>query len=179
MNTPWPLLFEVPTPLGFTVCTTADYWQRLVGKHPDLADRLDDVKATLRQPEQVRQSRRDPAVLLFLPSRRPPLGRGRGQTRRRHGFSGDGLPNQCDKRRRTDMAQIKVHYEPDLELLTVFWQAPRPNQICTELDDGVVLIKDGQSGQPIGVELLSYKPGDARFDGVAVELSGKGSLLPA
>jgi hypothetical protein len=77
------------------------------------------------------------------------------------------------------MVQIKVNYEPDLELLTVFWQPPRPDQICTELDDGVVLIKDAQSGQPIGVELLSYKPGDARFDGVAVELSGKGSLLPA
>ena len=77
------------------------------------------------------------------------------------------------------MAQIKVHYEPDLELLTVFWQAPRAGQICTELDDGVVLIKDGRTGEPLGVELLSYKPGDARFDGVAVELSGKGSLLPA
>ncbi len=75
------------------------------------------------------------------------------------------------------MAQVKVHYEPDLELLTVFWQAPHPGQICTELDDGVVLIKDAQSGQPIGLELLSYKPGDARFDGVAVELSGQGALV--
>jgi len=77
------------------------------------------------------------------------------------------------------MAHVKISYEPDLELLTVFWQAPRSDQICTELDDGVVLIKDGRTGQPIGLELLSYKPGDARFDGVAVELSGKGSLLPA
>ena len=77
------------------------------------------------------------------------------------------------------MAQIKVYYEPDLELRTVFWQAPRPDQICTELDDGVVLIKDARTGKPLGVELLSYKPGDARFDGVAVKLSGKGSLLPA
>ena len=77
------------------------------------------------------------------------------------------------------MAQIKVHYEPDLGLLTVFWQASRPDQICTELDDGVILIKDAQSGQPIGLELLSYKPGDARFDGAAVEFSGKGSLFPA
>ena len=76
------------------------------------------------------------------------------------------------------MAQLKVYYEPDLELLTVFWQAPRPDQVSTELDDGVILIKDAQNGQPIGVELLSYKPGDARFDGVAVELSGKGALLP-
>lgn len=65
MNTPSPLLFDVATPLGFTVRTTADYWHRLVAKHPDLADRLEEVKSVLRQPEQIRQSRRDPAVLLF------------------------------------------------------------------------------------------------------------------
>jgi hypothetical protein len=41
------------------------YWQRLVAKHLDLAERLEEVKSALRQPEQVRQSRRDPAVLLF------------------------------------------------------------------------------------------------------------------
>ena len=76
------------------------------------------------------------------------------------------------------MAQMKVHYEPDLDLLNVFWQAPRPDQICTELDNGIVLIKDGRTGEPLGVKLLSYKPGDARFDGVAAELSGRGSLLP-
>jgi hypothetical protein len=58
-------LFEVSTPLGFIVHTTADYWERLVIKHPDLADRLEEVKATLSQPEQIRQSRRDSAVLLF------------------------------------------------------------------------------------------------------------------
>ncbi len=68
------------------------------------------------------------------------------------------------------MAQIKVSYEPEMELLTVFWQAPRKDQICTELDDGIILIKDAQSGEPIGLELLSYRPGDARFDAVSVEV---------
>jgi len=48
-----------------------------------------------------------------------------------------------------------VFYEPDQELLTVFWQAPRPNQISTELGDGMILIKDGESGEPIGLELLT------------------------
>lgn len=76
------------------------------------------------------------------------------------------------------MAQIKVHYEPDLELLTVFWGLPASDQVCAELDDGVILIKNA-AGQPIGLELLSYKPGDARFDGVAVELSPVGSLMHA
>ena len=65
MSTSPPFLFEVPTPLGFTVRTTADYWQRLVAKHPELADRLEAVKTTLSQPDQVRHSRRDLTVLLF------------------------------------------------------------------------------------------------------------------
>jgi len=68
------------------------------------------------------------------------------------------------------MAQVKVFYEPDMELLTVFWQTPRENQICTELGDGIILIKDATSGEPIGLELLSYHPGDRRFDTVSVEI---------
>jgi hypothetical protein len=68
------------------------------------------------------------------------------------------------------MAQVKVFYEPEAELLTVFWQEPRPDQVCTELDDGVILIKDATTGEPIGMELLSYRPGDARFDAVSVEI---------
>lgn len=68
------------------------------------------------------------------------------------------------------MAQVKVYYEPDAELLTVFWQPPRQNQVATELGDGVVLLKDGKTGEPIGVELLSYRPGDQRLDGISVEI---------
>ncbi len=68
------------------------------------------------------------------------------------------------------VAQVKVFYEPEMELLTVFWQSPRPDQVCTELDDGVILIKDALSGEPIGLELLSYRPGDTRFDAVSVEV---------
>jgi hypothetical protein len=74
------------------------------------------------------------------------------------------------------MAQIKVFYEPEMELLTVFWQSPRKDQISTELGDGVVLIKDSTSGEPIGVEILSYRPGDARFDGVSVEFGQLSSI---
>ena len=68
------------------------------------------------------------------------------------------------------MAQVKVYYEPDMELLTVFWQSPRKNQVATEVGDGVVLLKDGQTGQPIGMELMSYHPGDERLDAVSVEI---------
>ncbi|QUS62575.1 hypothetical protein [Synechocystis sp. PCC 7338] len=68
------------------------------------------------------------------------------------------------------MAQVKIYYEPEMELLTVFWQAPRKNQIATELGDGIILIKDSTTGEPIGIEILSYKPGDNRFDTVNVEM---------
>jgi hypothetical protein len=68
------------------------------------------------------------------------------------------------------MATLRVFYEPGRELLTVFWQEPRETQLCTELDEGVVLIKDETTGEPIGLELLSYRPGDARFDSVNVEV---------
>ena len=77
--------------------------------------------------------------------------------------------------RENAMAQVKVFYEPETELLTVFWQSPRKEQICTELGDGVILIKDSTSGEPIGLEILSYRPGDNRFDAVSVEL---GQLSP-
>ena len=68
------------------------------------------------------------------------------------------------------MAQVKIYYEPEMELLTVFWQSPRKNQIATELGNGVILIKDENTGEPIGMELLSYRPNDSRFDSVSVEM---------
>jgi hypothetical protein len=69
------------------------------------------------------------------------------------------------------MAHVKIFYEPEKELLTVFWQEPRASQLGTELDDGIILIKDERSGEPIGLELLSYKPGDKRFDSVSVQVA--------
>lgn len=74
------------------------------------------------------------------------------------------------------MAQVKVFYEPETELLTVFWQPPRKEQISTELGDGVILIKDSLTGEPIGIEILSYHPGDDRFDSVTVEMSPLSSV---
>jgi uncharacterized protein YuzE len=68
------------------------------------------------------------------------------------------------------MAEVKVFYEPEAELLTVFWQPPRKEQISTELGNGVILIKDSVTGEPIGIEILSYKPGDKRFNTVSVEI---------
>ncbi len=74
------------------------------------------------------------------------------------------------------MAQVKVFYEPETELLTVFWQSPRKEQISTELGDGVILIKDSLTGEPIGIEILSYHPEDDRSDSVTVEMSPLSSV---
>jgi hypothetical protein len=68
------------------------------------------------------------------------------------------------------MAQVKIFYEPETELLTVFWQTPRREQISTELGNGVILVKDSRTGEPIGLEILSCHPGDDRFDSVTVEI---------
>ena len=60
------ILFEVDTPLGFRVRTTADYWQLITTvKHPIMAGRAADVQVTLSDPDEVRQSKSDPQVYLF------------------------------------------------------------------------------------------------------------------
>jgi len=59
-------LFDVVTPLGFSVRCTRAYWDHvLLEKHPVLRGHEGDVRAALADPDEVRRSRRDPAVLLF------------------------------------------------------------------------------------------------------------------
>jgi hypothetical protein len=60
------LLFDVLTPLGFRVRVTRTYWELIITvKHPVMAGREDDVQETLRNPDEVRQSKRDSNVYLF------------------------------------------------------------------------------------------------------------------
>jgi len=59
------LLFSVQTPLGFAVRVSREHWTSIVTKHPDLADRTEDVKAALAEPDEVRRSKRDENVFLF------------------------------------------------------------------------------------------------------------------
>lgn len=69
---PDELLFEVLTPLGFYVRVTRAYWEVIITvKHPVMAGREDDVKETLRNPSEIRQSRSDRAVYLFYKPERP------------------------------------------------------------------------------------------------------------
>ena len=60
------MLFEVETPLGFTVRCSEEYWAIIrTIKHPVMAERLEDVKQTLVDPDEVRRSQKDVDVLLF------------------------------------------------------------------------------------------------------------------
>lgn len=60
------LLFEVRTPLGFSVRLTRTRWNLITTiKHPVMAGRESSVRQALETPDQVRQSRVDPEVLLF------------------------------------------------------------------------------------------------------------------
>ncbi|KAM3100376.1 hypothetical protein ACKFKG_01315 [Phormidesmis sp. 146-35] len=62
--------FEILMPLGFTVRTSEEYWQRLITKHPDLEELEELVQFALASPDEVRRSQRDAEVLLFYRVRR-------------------------------------------------------------------------------------------------------------
>lgn len=65
-------LFEVPTPLSFSVRITRNCWELIVTiKHPVMHGCEIDVQDTLRTPDEIRRSRSDPAVLLFYRLERP------------------------------------------------------------------------------------------------------------
>jgi hypothetical protein len=60
------LLFEVATPMGFTVRVSHAYWEVIVTiKHPVMAGCEEIVRDVLARPEEVRISRSDNAVYLF------------------------------------------------------------------------------------------------------------------
>jgi len=60
------LVFEVQTPLGFSVRVTKSRWELIVGiKHPVMSGRESSVRRALESPDEVRRSRRDAGVLLF------------------------------------------------------------------------------------------------------------------
>ncbi len=56
------------------------------------------------------------------------------------------------------MAHIRVIHDPVGETLTVYWAGPRPDQVCEETGEGVILIKDARTNEVIGLERLYYQP---------------------
>jgi hypothetical protein len=59
-------LFTIDTPLGFSVRCTEVYWDFITTeKHPVMRGKLDEVKHSLNQPDEIRRSKKDPNVFLF------------------------------------------------------------------------------------------------------------------
>jgi hypothetical protein len=58
------------------------------------------------------------------------------------------------------MAHIKVIHDSVGETLTVYWDNPEREEICEEVGNGIILIKDAQ-GEVIGFERLYFRPKDA------------------
>ncbi len=58
--------FKVQTKLNFKVSVTSDYWDYITTvKHPHMKGKEKEVVDALKEPEQVRRSRRDKNVYLF------------------------------------------------------------------------------------------------------------------
>ena len=58
------------------------------------------------------------------------------------------------------MAHIKVIHDPLGQTLTVYWDDPEREEVCEEIGQGIILIKDVQ-GEVIGFERLYFKPKEA------------------
>ena len=59
------LKFELLSSLGKRIKVSAEYWNKIIeAKHPIMRDREELVKQALTSPEQVRRSRKDPAIYL-------------------------------------------------------------------------------------------------------------------
>jgi hypothetical protein len=66
------LLFVAKTPLGFAVRVTRAYWDIISTlKHPVMRGHLDEVRAALETPDEIRLSKTDDQVYLFYQIQRP------------------------------------------------------------------------------------------------------------
>jgi len=57
---------EVLTALGKRITITKDYWRYIVEvKHPQMEGKEKEVMETLKHPQEIRKSRRDPNTHLY------------------------------------------------------------------------------------------------------------------
>ena len=58
--------FKVTSVLGKSIRTTDAYWDKIIReKHPIMRGKEEDVKKTIRNPDEVRQSKIDKNVFLY------------------------------------------------------------------------------------------------------------------
>ena len=55
------------------------------------------------------------------------------------------------------MAHIRVIHDPAGETLTIYWDDPHREEVCEEVNEELVLIKDS-TGKLIGLEKMFYRP---------------------
>lgn len=61
------LLFEVQTKLDFSVRVTKSYWELITAiKHPVLRNRERDIEKVFEEPDEIRRSKSDRDVYLYL-----------------------------------------------------------------------------------------------------------------
>jgi hypothetical protein len=66
------VLFEVLTPLGLRVRVSRRRWELITTvKHPVMSDTEIRVRAALEGPDEARESRTDPGMLLFYKAESP------------------------------------------------------------------------------------------------------------
>jgi hypothetical protein len=66
------ILFEVLTPLGFSVLVGSARWELIITvKHPVMQGQEAEVQGTLSEPDEIRRSRKDPNVYLFYRRQQP------------------------------------------------------------------------------------------------------------
>ena len=59
-------MFEIITPLNKKIRTTTEYWEFIINqKHPIMKDKKDLVIDTLKNPEFIRISLKDPLIYLY------------------------------------------------------------------------------------------------------------------
>jgi hypothetical protein len=59
-------MFEILTPLHLTVRTSEAYWQKLIVKHPDIAELCDLVQVTLRDLTKFVAAATTPTFSCFI-----------------------------------------------------------------------------------------------------------------
>jgi predicted transglutaminase-like protease len=63
---PDEIFFKIKTPLDVEVRTTINYWQYLIDiKHPIMKNKETTVKNTLKNPDEIRQSKIDKEIFLY------------------------------------------------------------------------------------------------------------------
>ena len=136
-------LFEVETRLGFRVRVPANRWELIVTlKHPVMRGRESDVERTLRDPDEIRQSKIDSSV-------------------------SDG----CRQRGKPHMDKVRVFYDREGETLTVWFDDPANESVAEETGEDVILIKNAE-GRVIGFEKLHFVASDPQHLDVAFEAAG-------